>query len=269
MRPRYRWHLRSRSLELGERTLVMGVVNVTPDSFYDGGSFLSPERAVEHALQLIDEGADILDVGGESTRPGSRVAGEEPSAQHKPVSQDEELERILPVIEGILRSNPQALISVDTYKAAVARAAVAAGAEVVNDVSAFQWDSQMADTCAELECGVVMMHTRGTPGQWRSLTREANVVQLVEHDLANRVQVAFEHGVQRPAHRTRSRLRLWQEFRRELSPARSTRPITAPRFSCAGGYLTQIFHWSNSRKSYRPGSRARRSALWITCGDGY
>jgi dihydropteroate synthase len=184
-------------LELGERTLVMGVVNVTPDSFFDGGSFLSPEQAVQHALRLLDEGADILDIGGESTRPGSRVMGEGPSGKHKPVSQDEELQRILPVIEGIRRSKPEALISVDTYKAAVARATVGAGAEIVNDVSALQWDSEMADTCAELECGVVMMHTRGTPGQWRNLPREANLVQVVEHDLANRLQVAFERGVQR------------------------------------------------------------------------
>lgn len=197
MRPRFRWQLRSRSLELGQRTLVMGIVNITPDSFYDGGSFLSPERAVEHALRLLDEGADILDIGGESTRPGARVAGEEPSAKHTPVSEEEELRRILPVIEGILHSKPDAVISVDTYKAGVARTAVSSGAEVVNDVSSFQWDPRMADTCAELECGVVMMHTRGTPGQWRTLPPQADVLQVVEHDLANRVQVAFERGVQR------------------------------------------------------------------------
>jgi dihydropteroate synthase len=197
MRPRFRWQLRSQSLELGERTLVMGVVNVTPDSFYDGGTFLAPERAVEHALQLLDEGADLLDVGGESTRPGARIAGEEPSAQHAAVGEEEELRRILPVVEGILRLKPEAVISVDTYKAGVARAAVNASAEVINDVSAFQWDPRMADTCAELGCGVVMMHTRGTPGQWRKLPRAANVPQVVEHDLANRLQVAFERGVQR------------------------------------------------------------------------
>jgi dihydropteroate synthase len=175
----------------------MGVVNVTPDSFYDGGNFFAPEQAVEHGLQLLNQGADILDVGGESTRPGARVAGEESSAKHIPVSEEEELRRILPVIEGILRCKPEAVISVDTYKASVARAAVNAGAGVVNDVSAFQWDPQMADTCAELECGVVMMHTRGTPGQWRTLPPQADILQIVEHDLANRLQVAFERGVQR------------------------------------------------------------------------
>jgi dihydropteroate synthase len=175
----------------------MGVVNVTPDSFSDGGSFQAPEQAVEHALHLLSQGADILDIGGESTRPGARVAGEEPSAKHIPVSEDEELRRILPVMKGILRVQPDAVISIDTYKAGVARAAVNAGAEVINDVSGFQWDPQMANTCAELECGVVMMHTRGTPGQWRNLPRAANIPQIVEHDLANRVQVAFERGVQR------------------------------------------------------------------------
>jgi dihydropteroate synthase len=200
MRPRYRWQLRSRSLELGERTLIMGVVNVTPDSFYDGGRFLSTEKAVEHALLLLDEGADILDVGGESTRPGAHVSGKEPgsgTADTPVVSADEELRRVMPVLEGILRARPNAIVSVDTYKAAVAQAAVAAGAEIVNDVSAFQWDSQMAAVCAGLQCGVVLMHTRGTPEQWRKLPFEPNLISLVEHELANRVQIALEQEVDR------------------------------------------------------------------------
>ncbi len=175
----------------------MGVVNVTPDSFYDGGNFLAPEPAVEHALRLLEEGADILDIGGESTRPGARVAGEEPTPTRIPVTAEEELQRVLPVIEGILQRRPEAILSVDTYKAEVARRAVAAGAEIVNDVSAFQWDNKMADICAQLECGVVMMHTRGTPGQWRKLPPAADVVHVVEHDLANCLQVALERGVQR------------------------------------------------------------------------
>ncbi len=198
MRPRYRWQLRSRALELGERTLIMGVINVTPDSFSDGGSFPAPEKAVEHALRLLDEGADLLDIGGESTRPGARVASGGTTAGTKPmVTEEEELLRIMPVLEGILRVRPQALLSVDTYKSAVARAAVEAGAEVVNDVSAFQWDSQMARTCAELQCGVVLMHTRGHPEEWRSLPPEGNLTSVVEHDLANRLQVAVEQGVLR------------------------------------------------------------------------
>lgn len=197
MRPPFRWQLRTRSLDLGERTLVMGVVNVTPDSFYDGGNFATPEDAVSHALRLLDEGADILDIGGESTRPGARVAGEASTPKHVPVSAAEELKRVLPVIEGIMRANPDAVVSVDTYKSEVARAAIAAGAEIVNDVSAFQWDDEMGTTCAQLQCGVVLMHTRGTPGEWRQLPHETNLPTVVEHDLANRVQVAFERGVER------------------------------------------------------------------------
>ena len=200
MRPGYRWQLRSRAMELGQRTLIMGVVNVTPDSFSDGGEFLDPVRAVEHALRLLDEGADIVDIGGESTRPGAHVAADEASATVKTrpvVAEEEELRRVIPVIQGVLRTRPGTVVSVDTYKSGVARAACAAGAEIVNDVSAFQWDPQMARTCAELQCGVVLMHTRGQPIQWRSLPRESDIIGRVEHDLANRVQVAFERGVRR------------------------------------------------------------------------
>lgn len=200
MRSRYRWQLRSQSLELGGRTLIMGVVNVTPDSFYDGGSFFASEKAIAHALRLLDQGADLLDVGGESTRPGARVSsGEVPSTgAGKPLlTADEELQRIMPVLEGIWHARPAAIVSVDTYKALVAQTAVAAGAEVVNDVSAFQWDPQMAAACAELNCGVVLMHTRGVPSQWRCLPPTANLLSVVEHELANRLQVALERGVAR------------------------------------------------------------------------
>lgn len=178
----------------------MGVVNLTPDSFYDGGRFRSPEEAVGHALRLLDEGADILDIGGESTRPGAQVRGGEssPGSTNKSsVSMEEELRRVMPVLEKILHNRPTATISVDTYKAAVARTAINAGAEIVNDVSAFQWDPEMASTCAELKCGVVLMHTRGTPEQWRKLPHESDLVSLVEHELANRLQVALERGVER------------------------------------------------------------------------
>jgi len=198
MRPRYRWQLRSRVLELGERTCIMGVLNVTPDSFFDGSRFLAPDKAIEHGLRVLDEGADILDIGAESTRPGARVAGAGGGARtRKPVGQKEELRRVMPVVEGILRARAEAVISVDTYKAAVARAAVEAGAEIVNDVSAFQWDPRMAEVCAAMKCAVVLMHTRGKPGQWRRLPRHDDITPVVEHDLANRVQVAFENGVQR------------------------------------------------------------------------
>ena len=150
---------------------------------------------------MLDEGADILDLGGESTRPGARVAGDEASARtSKPkpvVTEEEELRRVMPVLQGILQARPETVISVDTYKAGVARAAVDAGAEIVNDVSGFQWDPQMGETCAELQCGVVLMHTRGQPEQWRDLPREPDITALVEHDLANRLLIALTSGVQR------------------------------------------------------------------------
>jgi dihydropteroate synthase len=200
MRPRFRWQLRSRSLELGGRTLIMGVLNVTPDSFYDGGRFLAPEAAVERGLMLLAEGADMIDVGAESTRPGAPVNADDASgaSSRKPaVTAEEELRRLIPVVEGILRAQPDAIVSVDTYKAEVARAAVAAGSEIVNDVSAFLWDPQMAAVCAELKCGVVLMHTRGTPEQWRKLPSETNLISMVQRELSNRVQVAAESGVER------------------------------------------------------------------------
>jgi len=195
MREPFSWRLRSRSLQLGPRTVVMGIINVTPDSFSDGGRYLSAERAVEHGLQLLDEGADVLDIGGESTRPGSALQGD--TTTKASVSADEELGRILPVIEALCRERPGTVLSADTHKAEVARAAVNGGAEIVNDVSAFQWDAEMAAACAELGCGVVLMHTRGRPRQWRNLEASADIVAEVEHDLANRVQTAFEAGVRR------------------------------------------------------------------------
>jgi len=154
----------------------MGIVNITPDSFSDGGRFLDPAAAVEHGLLLLDEGTDILDVGAESTRPGSLAGSSIGPALHPNdedlslgapvVSAEEEQARLLPVLEGILRARPGAIVSVDTYKAATARAALRAGAEIVNDVSGFGWDAEMASVCAEARCGVVLMHTRGRPEEW-------------------------------------------------------------------------------------------------------
>ncbi|MGB7265900.1 MAG: dihydropteroate synthase, partial [Terracidiphilus sp.] len=166
MKTAIHWRLRTRTLDLGQRTLVMGVVNITPDSFSDGGFFLDPEKAVAHALDLIEEGADILDLGAESTRPGSN-AGTRDAA----VSAEQEQARLLPVLEGILQARPDAVVSVDTYKAETARAALTAGAEIINDVSGFTWDRAIAGVCAELEAGVVLAHTRGRPEEWRSQAR--------------------------------------------------------------------------------------------------
>lgn len=136
----------------------MGVINVTPDSFSDGGSFFDPARAVEHGLDLLNLGADILDIGGESTRPGEKAR----------VSAEEEKSRVLPVIDGILRGAPHAIISIDTYKAETAEAALDAGAEIVNDVSGFTWDERMISLLATRKCGCVLMHTRGRPEEWKT-----------------------------------------------------------------------------------------------------
>ena len=187
------WRLRSRSLELGAKTLVMGVVNITPDSFSDGGLYLEPAMAIEHALRLVEEGAAVVDLGAESTRPGSD-AGDPAGAA---VSADQEQARLLPVIEAVLKARPDAVISADTYKAATARAAVAAGAEIVNDVSGFTWDADMAAVCADMRCGVVLMHTRGTPDAWKTqaaLSKD-EVLPLVYDGLAANLRAALRAGI--------------------------------------------------------------------------
>ena len=189
MRAIFQWNIGSRVLELGRRTLIMGVVNVTPDSFSDGGLYIDAEMAVVRAEQLLDEGATIIDVGGESTRPGAS----------EPVSEEEERRRVLPVIRDLKRRRPDAVISIDTYKASVARAAVDVGAEVVNDVSGFRWDpdSKMAKTLAELKVGAVLMHARGRPEEWRSLPPIGDPVLLVKRDLRQWAEAATLAGVKR------------------------------------------------------------------------
>jgi dihydropteroate synthase len=192
MRTVFQWRLRSRTLELGRRTLIMGVVNVTPDSFYDGGRYFSPQAAADQALKFLNEGADILDIGGESTRPGAHTGGAGISAQ-------EELQRVLPVIEVITAQRSEALISIDTYKSAVARRAVDAGAEIVNDVSACRWDENMAFTIAELGAGAVLMHMRGRPQEWRTLPRLEGdeLLALVSRELEAWSKSALKAGVRR------------------------------------------------------------------------
>jgi len=220
MRSVFQWNVGRRSLELGKRTLIMGVVNVTPDSFSDGGKFVDADRALKHAERLLDEGADILDIGGESTRPGVRVdagvsrvtetnsSGTNPTGAKKApaanlkagvpaVSAEEELKRVLPVVAALKKKRPAAVLSVDTYKADVARAAVGAGAEIVNDISGFRWDARMAKTVAELKCGAVLMHTRGRPEEWRTLPPAGDIVLLVKRELKEWAEKAVLAGVRR------------------------------------------------------------------------
>jgi dihydropteroate synthase len=195
MRPKFTWQIGRRTLALGERTLVMGIVNVTPDSFSDGGLYANSTRAVEHALRLLDEGADILDLGGESTRPGTPTVGAQNPAPAQPVSAQQELDRVLPVIEALRRERPQAVLSIDTYKSEVARAAVAAGAEIVNDVSGFTWDAAMPAALAALNCGAILMHTRGRPHEWASQPPAADPVELVLSELGERLEAAVAAGI--------------------------------------------------------------------------
>jgi dihydropteroate synthase len=216
MRAVFQWSLGTRALELGKRTLIMGVVNVTPDSFSDGGKFLERDSAVEHAQRLLEEGADIIDIGGESTRPGARVNPGPPqgrvgadasvrpaskasaSAASPPVvSAEEELKRAIPVIAELKKRRPKTLISIDTYKSPVARAAVNAGAEIVNDVSGLRWDPQMAKTVADLKCGAVLMHMRGRPEEWRNLPPAGDIVLLVKRELKEWAERAVLAGVRR------------------------------------------------------------------------
>ena len=181
------WKLRTCSLPLGAVTRVMGILNVTPDSFSDGGRLRSVDDAVDAALGMFADGAAIVDIGGESTRPGASGT----------ISTQQEMDRVLPVIEGIRRAKPDALLSVDTYHAVTARAAIQAGAEIVNDVSGLLWDDAMAAICAELECGLVLMHARGRPTEWKALPRlkPDEVLPLVKRELGERRAVAIETGI--------------------------------------------------------------------------
>ena len=171
----------------------MGVVNITPDSFSDGGRFFHAEAAIAHGIRLMDEGADLLDLGAESTRPGSRAGGAEGSGLAPAVSAEEEQARLLPVLEGILAARPEVIVSVDTYKATTARAAVAAGAEIINDVSGFSWDSGLAEVCAETGCGVVLMHSRGRPEEW------GGQAQLEPNELLRTVRAGLEASLDKAA----------------------------------------------------------------------
>ena len=207
MRTVFHWNLGSRALELGKRTLIMGIINVTPDSFSDGGAHLDRDQAVQHGEDLLAEGADILDIGGESTRPGAPVEllssppvepGKTAPQNPKPaVTAEEELTRVLPVIAELKKRHPTAVLSIDTYKASVARAAISAGAEIVNDVSGFRWDPVMAKTVADLKCGAVLMHMRGRPEEWRTLPPPGDVVLLVKRELKQWAEAAIVSGIRR------------------------------------------------------------------------
>jgi len=182
------WHIRDHELPIGERTLIMGVLNITPDSFSDGGKFLTPNKALDHANQMIDEGADIIDVGGESTRPGSEG----------PVSAEDEITRVVPVIEALAKHS-RVPISVDTTKSEVATAALAAGAAIVNDISALRFDFYVADAVARADAGLVLMHSRGTPATMHRLPPVADIMEEVTSSLRASIKMAMRRGVKQEA----------------------------------------------------------------------
>lgn len=177
------WQVRARSLEFDHAPLLMGIVNATPDSFSDGGSFLAPEAAVDHALRLVAEGADIIDVGGESTRPGA-----------EPVSAAEEIRRVIPVVRRIAELS-RVILSIDTTKAEVARESIAAGAQIVNDISGLTFDPRMTQVCADTGVGVVCMHIRGTPQTMQHDPRYDDVVGEVRDFLAGRLAELAAEGI--------------------------------------------------------------------------
>jgi dihydropteroate synthase len=181
------WKIARRVLIYGERTLVMGVLNVTPDSFSDGGQyFSSTERALARAEEMIAEGADIIDIGGESTRPGGAGA----------VTIEEELRRVLPVIERLSKNSPVP-ISVDTTKAFVARAALESGAEIINDISALRFEPQLADVAAQMDAGLVLMHSRGDMTTMHNLAPVPDILAEVTGSLRKSIMEAERRGVPR------------------------------------------------------------------------
>ena len=179
------WHIKGGTLPIGQRTLVMGILNVTPDSFSDGGKFFSHDDALAQAEQMIAEGADIIDIGGESTRPGAAL-----------ITAEEEMQRVLPVIE-MLAKRSSVPISIDTTKAVVARAALDAGAAIVNDISALRFDFHIADEVAKSGAGLILMHSRGTPATMQRLPPVADVLEEVTSSLRSSIVMAERRGVKR------------------------------------------------------------------------
>jgi dihydropteroate synthase len=188
MRPRPQFELRvsGRQLRLGARTIIMGILNVTPDSFSDGGLYLETNHAVQHAREMARQGADWIDVGGESTRPGS-----------SPVEVEEELRRVLPVIRGVRRAMPRLPISIDTTKAIVAEQALRAGANIVNDVSGLRFDPRLADIVRRFRAPLILMHLRGRPATMQRGPFAGSIVRSLSRGLNWSIQRAVSLGVPR------------------------------------------------------------------------
>ncbi|WP_337865559.1 dihydropteroate synthase [Ignavibacterium sp.] len=167
-----------------DKPYLMGIVNVTPDSFSDGGKYFSEDSAVAHAIEMIDDGVDIIDVGGESSRPGS-----------EPVSAEEEMNRVIPVIKKILDNKPEAIISVDTYKSSVAKAALETGAKIINDISGFSFDPGIADVCAQYNATAILMHIKGTPKTMQLNPAYDEIISEIYDFLKKQIDYAQSRGV--------------------------------------------------------------------------
>lgn len=167
-----------------EQPIIMGIINVTPDSFSDGGRFFEKEKAIEHGLKLFNDGADILDIGGESTRPGS-----------EPVDESEEINRVVPVIDGILKHNPDAIISIDTTKSSVAKAAIESGAMIINDISAMTFDKNMVKIASEKKAAIILMHMQGTPQTMQKHPYYDDVILEIYDYLHQRIKFSEQNGV--------------------------------------------------------------------------
>jgi dihydropteroate synthase len=176
-------HCRKKTLTVGKRTLLMGVLNVTPDSFSDGGLFFDKEKAITHGIRMVEEGADILDIGGESTRPGS-----------KPLELEEELRRVIPVIES-LSKEVEVPISIDTYKSAVAQRAIEAGAEIINDISALRFDPNLVQVAVRENTPLILMHIRGTPETMQKNIYYESLFSEILQYLKGSIQMAESAGV--------------------------------------------------------------------------
>jgi len=184
-RKRFEWRIRDKTLNLGERTLILGVLNVTPDSFSDGGKYQEPDRAFARAVELEEEGADVIDIGAESTRPGSVR-----------ISEAEELRRLVPVLKR-LRNKLTVPLSVDTYKAGVAEKALELGADIINDPSGLTFDADLARKAAQSNAGLILNHMRGTPETWAKLPTLKNVIHTIGTELDASVHRAVRAGIDR------------------------------------------------------------------------
>src|SRR6266853_1605713 len=184
-RKHYEWKVRGRQVQLGERTLILGVLNITPDSFSDGGKYEDPDRAFARAVELEEEGADIIDIGGESTRPGSTR-----------ISEAEELRRLVPVLKR-LRNKLTVPISVDTYKSGVAEKALELGADIINDPSALTFDPDLARTVAQANAGLILNHMRGSPETWLKLPPLKDAMRTIYGELEASVHRAVRAGLER------------------------------------------------------------------------